>query len=607
LQVGVDDSTRIRSILAVCANIGATLGIATPGESLQCAHGELCDAIVFEAEMKARTPNLIWLGAGLAAAYWVGESLLHTLVFNDGSLVVTLLGEQDPNELWMRVLIAIAFLAFGWIAERSRQAERHMKDDAKRLSSVLRFVDQVQQKFPLSGLGRRLPPQMEQLLGAAAAAPGPMPEAEGPREAPDGIRELAISEDDFGRLARILQELSQVLDERFEELHALLQVTHEINKGLLLEEVLEKAYQTLQSVLPYNRLSVALLEKDGQILRARWAKADYPDLMLRTGYSGAIQGSSLQGIIASGEPRIINDLVQYFELHPSSNSTHLMISEGIRSSLTCPLVSMGKPIGFMFFASVAANSYKNVHIDVFKLIVGHLSVMVEKSNLYQQILEEKEKSERLLLNVMPARIAARLRSGAKSVAENLPEINILFVDIVAFTKFAGRYPPERVVHLLENVFAPFDRLCVLYGIEKIKTSGDQYMVMSGHAGSDKGRQLGRLAEFALEALGSMQGMRYPDGTALEIRLGMHTGPAVAGVIGQTKFAYDIWGDAVNIASRMESSGVPGRIHVTEEIYAKLKSEFVFEERGAIDIKGMGLMRTYFLVEKIGNPAKLRAA
>jgi class 3 adenylate cyclase len=481
-----------------------------------------------------------------------------------------------------------------------------MKHDAERLGRVLNFVDTVKQRFPRPGQGRAFP-GYQAWLSTTAAAPGTAPASADASETTDGIQELAIGADEIGQLARILQDLSRVLDERFEELHALLQVTHEINMGLLLEEVLEKAYQTLQSVLPYNRLSVALLENDGQVVRARWAKADYPDLILRAGHAGAIQGSSLQGIIESGEPRIINDLVQYFQEHPSSDSTHLMVAEGIRSSLTCPLISMGTPIGFMFFSSLSTNAYKNVHVDVFKLIAGHLSVMVEKSNLYQQILTEKEKSEHLLLNVMPARIASRLRSGAKSVAENLPEINILFVDIVAFTRFAGRYPPERVVHLLENVFAPFDRLCVLHEVEKIKTSGDEYMVMSGHSSANKGAALAKLADFALEALRSVHGMKYPDGSAVEIRLGMHSGPAVAGVIGQTKFAYDIWGDAVNVASRMESSGMAGRIHVTEAIHAKLQHAFRFDARGFIDVKGIGQMKTYFLIEKIAHPAGLRAA
>ena len=353
----------------------------------------------------------------------------------------------------------------------------------------------------------------------------------------------------------------------------------------------------LQPVFPYNRLSVAFLEKDGEVLRARWARADYPDLMLRTGYAGVLKEGSLPGIIASGEPRIINDLAAYLHHHPLSHATSLLVAEGIRSSLTCPLISMGKPIGFLFFSSLTTDTYKNVHTDAFKLIAGHLSVMIEKSNLYQQILSEKERSEHLLLNVMPARIAARLHSGAKSVAESLPEVNVLFVDIVGFTEFASRYPPERVVHLLENVFTPLDRLCGIYGVEKIKTSGDEYMAISGQPGTDRSMQLRNLAEFALEALGSVKGMRYPDDEQVRIRLGMHTGAAVAGVFGQTKFAYDVWGDAVNIASRMESSGEAGRIHVTEEIRAKLQGEFSFEERGVIDVKGKGMMKTYFLMAR----------
>lgn len=560
--------------------------------------GNTCNRAMADTNMNAHTPKLIWLGVGLGAAFWLAESLVHTFVFDRGSLDVTLLGEHDPNELWMRLVIAILFVAFGWIAERSLRAERHLKDHAERLNRLLRFVGQVKQKLPHPGEDRDIPALGDRLPRARAAAAAVAGEiAASARDEADDIRELAVSEDDIGKLTRILQDLSRVLDEQFKELHALLHLTREINMGLLLDEILEKTYDTLQSMLPYDRLGVALLENDGEVVRARWARANYPELMLRTGYAASIRGSSLQRIIASGEPRIINDLARYLERHPLSESSSLIVAEGIRSSLTCPLISMGKPVGFMFFSSLTVNSYKNVHVDVFKLIAGHLSVIVEKSNLYQQILREKENSERLLLNVMPARIAARLRAGATSVAEFLPEINILFVDIVTFTGFASRYPPERVLHLLENVFGPLDRLCDLYGVEKIKTSGDEYLVISGSSGSDKGKQLRNLAEFALEALRSVEGMRYPDGELVRIRLGMNTGPAVAGVIGQTKFAYDIWGDAVNIASRMESSGEVGRIHVTEESHAKLQEDFLFEERGLIDVKGKGLMKTYFLRSK----------
>jgi class 3 adenylate cyclase len=252
----------------------------------------------------------------------------------------------------------------------------------------------------------------------------------------------------------------------------------------------------------------------------------------------------------------------------------------------------------MFFSSRQVNAYRDVHVEIFKLIAGHLSVVVEKSNLYQQVLQEKHTADGLLLNVMPPRIASHLRAGKQAPAENLPEVNILFADIVEFTAFAGRYLPERVLELLQNIFVPLDRLCDVYGVEKIKTIGDEYMAMTGASSGT----LHGLAEFALEALRIVEGMRYPDGNPVRMRIGMHTGPAVAGVIGQKKFAYDIWGDAVNIASRMESSAEIGRIHVSEEVRSRLHNEFVFAERGGIEIKGKGLMRTYYLTAKKQSPA-----
>jgi len=217
--------------------------------------------------------------------------------------------------------------------------------------------------------------------------------------------------------------------------------------------------------------------------------------------------------------------------------------------------------------------------------------------LYQQILQEKEKSDRLLLNVVPARIAARLRAGEQPVVENFPEVNILFADIVSFTAFAGRYPPERVVDFLQNIFVEMDRLCDQCGVEKIKTIGDEYMVISGSSAGAGDKNLRDLAQFALAVLKLVEGMQYPDGSQVRLRIGMHTGRAVAGVIGQRKFAYDIWGDAVNIASRMESCGVAGRIHVSEDTYSRLHNGFAFEERGTIDVKGKGPMKTYFLMTK----------
>ncbi len=536
--------------------------------------------------LNTRMPNMVWLGVGLAIAFWLTESLVHTFVFNDGPLSDTLLAEHDPNEVWMRIVVAALFVAFGWIAEKSVRAERRVRFETLRLNHVLQFLDHV-----MHGIHHRVEPRAGSpfpdatpQLPAAAAATGSALRLE----------DLELGEQDVSTLARFLQDLSSFVDDRFKELYALLQLTHEINMGLLLDEVLDKAYETLRQVLPYHRIGVALIEDGGRIARAHWARSDGAELQLGNGFAAPLKGSSLQKIIESGEPRIINDLGAYFEAHPQSESTRRMMAEGIRSSLTCPLISSGKPIGFMFFSSRTPNTYKDAHVEIFKLIAGHLSVVLEKSNLYQQILREKEKSEQLLLNVMPPRIAARLRGGEQMVAEHLPEINIVFADIVGFTEFAGRNAPQDVVNLLQDVFVRFDRLCDRFHVEKIKTIGDEYMAMTG---SFRGDSLRNLADFALAVLGEIEGAHYPDGQPLRVRVGMHTGPAVAGVIGQKKYAYDIWGDAVNIASRMESSGEPGRIHVTGEVYARLRDDFRFEERGVVEIKGKGPMKTYFLVGK----------
>lgn len=515
----------------------------------------------------ARQPNLVWLGAALAAGYWLLESILHAYVFGEQPLAQTLAGMHDPNELWMRALVSLLLVSFGWIANRLFAAERSAHEDTRRLHRLLEFADTL----------RLRDPSVQGVTGRHAVPPD----------------DLTLKQDDIASLTRLLWDLSRFLESRFNELYALLQLTHQINMGLLLDEVMDRAYASLRAILPYDRLGVALVDDDGELVRARWARTECPRVMLGPGYSARLEGSSLQGILASGEPRIIDDLPAHLRAHPGSESTRLMVEEGIRSSLTCPLVSSGRAIGFMFFSSRRVRAYERVHVEIFKLIAGHLSIVVEKSHLYQQILREKLHSESLLLNVIPERIADRLKAGEQPIADFLPATNIVFLDIVGFTGLASRFPPEAVLRLLQDVFLTLDELCDEHGVEKIKTVGDEYLAISGPAHSGRGG-LRNLAEFALEALAAMAALRDPEGAPVRVRIGMHSGPVVAGVIGQKKFAYDVWGDAVNTASRMETYGEAGRIHVTREVYDELKDQYVFEERGEIDVKGKGPMSTYFL-------------
>jgi signal transduction histidine kinase len=194
-------------------------------------------------------------------------------------------------------------------------------------------------------------------------------------------------EDDVAELGHALVDMAQSLERKFQEMTQLAHVTQKINAGLILDDVLDYVYDAFRSVIPYDRIGFSLLEKDGRTVRARWARTTAPEPRIRKGYAARLQGSSLETILATGQPRILNDLEQYLAEHPTSDSTRLIVAEGVRSSLTCPLIALGKPIGFMFFSSMRPHTYETVHVDLFLQIAGQLSVIVEKGRLYQELVE----------------------------------------------------------------------------------------------------------------------------------------------------------------------------------------------------------------------------
>ncbi len=210
-------------------------------------------------------------------------------------------------------------------------------------------------------------------------------------------------------------------------------------------------------------------------------------------------------------------------------------------------------------------------------------------------------NERLLLNILPETIATRLRGGEMTIADQFDEMTVLFADVVGFTQMSMTMTPPELIEMLNRVFSMCDELSDKYGLEKIKTIGDAYMVVGGLMRHDAD-EAERVADMGLEMIEAIR--RYSDetGTNLQIRVGLHAGPAVAGVVGIKKFIYDVWGDTVNTASRMESHGVPGRIQVTESTYERLRDAFTFEDRGEIEVRGKGRMRTYFLVGRRGGAA-----
>ena len=206
---------------------------------------------------------------------------------------------------------------------------------------------------------------------------------------------------------------------------------------------------------------------------------------------------------------------------------------------------------------------------------------------------EHRRSESLVLSILPASIAARLKGGPEVIAEQHPAATVLFADVVGFTQLAERTAPDAVVALLDRLFSEFDELAQRHGLEKIKTIGDSYMAVAG-APEPRPDHVEAAVAMAVEML-MVARQCGPGGEPVELRIGMDTGPVIAGVIGRRKFAYDLWGDTVNTASRMESHGVPGRIQVTAAVAERLRGRYVFERRPPMEIKGKGLMEPYLLV------------
>lgn len=214
----------------------------------------------------------------------------------------------------------------------------------------------------------------------------------------------------------------------------------------------------------------------------------------------------------------------------------------------------------------------------------------------QKLKAAQEQSERLLLNILPESIAERLKQEQSIIADSFAEVTVLFADIVGFTQLAEQMSPTEVVALLNQIFSTFDQLADQHGLEKIKTIGDAYMVVAGLP-QPRTDHAHAVADMAIKMQQALTLFNEQTGYNLKIRMGIHTGPVVAGVIGLKKFSYDLWGDTVNTASRMESHGIPGYIQLTEATYFRLKEQYLFEARGLIPIKGKGQMNTYLLKGK----------
>lgn len=254
------------------------------------------------------------------------------------------------------------------------------------------------------------------------------------------------------------------------------------------------------------------------------------------------------------------------------------IPEVVAESAWRPLTIIATVASVSLFAAVVALYYRR---------------RVERAEA--ELAEQHARAESLLLNILPESTARRLEAGERVIADGAEDVSVLFADLVGSTRLASTFSPHDLVALLNEVFSTFDDLTVRYGLEKIKTVGDSYVAVGGLVAPDPDH-LTAAADLALAMRDRIGHHRTGDGP-LKIRIGLHVGPVVAGVIGKRKFSYDLWGDTVNIASRMESTGLAGRIQVTRAVRDRLSADFAFEPRGSIEVKGKGSMDTYLLVDR----------
>jgi predicted ATPase/class 3 adenylate cyclase len=294
------------------------------------------------------------------------------------------------------------------------------------------------------------------------------------------------------------------------------------------------------------------------------------------------------------------------------NNDEYISSQQPKSILCIPIVNLGKPLGILYLENnLTKGAFTKDRIELLSLLSGQIAVSIDNASLYnnlerkvsertEELHREKAKSDQLLLNILPAETMEELKKYGKTLPRSYEKVTVLFTDFVGFTTISARMSPEELVSLIDKCFSAFDKIVEEHKIEKIKTIGDAYMAVGGLPipNSTHAVDCAKAALVMRDWMTEFNKKQEKEGKeTFQIRIGLHTGPVVAGVVGNKKFAYDIWGDTVNTASRMESSGEAGEVNVSEDTYSLIKDHFDTESRGKIHAKNKGEIEMYFLKER----------
>jgi PAS domain S-box-containing protein len=411
----------------------------------------------------------------------------------------------------------------------------------------------------------------------------------------DGTREFTGILRDIGERKR---EEERLRSEKA-TLEKLAELTAKVDSAMTLEDVLDRLFETFRTVVPYDRMGCALVEAEGQTARSVWMRSTLSEVQIDVGYSARLEGSSLQEILETGRPRILNDLEAYLREHPDSENTRRIVAEGMRSSLTCPVIAMGKPVGFLFFSSARSHTYEDAHVEIYLRVAEHLSFILEKARLYQQLIETKREIEvrnRLIAEVFGRYTSEAIVSQLLESPEGLEmggetrKVTVVFADLRGFTPLCATLDPQRVVRLLNIHLGAMADVIMDYGGTIDEFLGDAVLTIFGapaFAADDARRALA--CSIAMQrAMDVVNGRLSDEGLpAVEMGIAVHTGEVVVGNIGSPKRAkYGIVGTAVNLATRMESYTAGGQILCSEDTLREVGDIVDFDERSEIEVKGL---------------------
>ena len=376
------------------------------------------------------------------------------------------------------------------------------------------------------------------------------------------------------------------------EISAITEIGKEITSSLNIEEIVQVVYRNLSSTFEIDELELYRVFSDTEEIYSVSSNKRFDKI------SEIKKECILQWSLKNKKDIFLinasSDFEQYF-FNPVST-----YKNNLPNSIICvPLLINNKPVGAIAIYHQNSNAFADYHLNVMKMLASYLSVAIDNSNVYELLNEnkriieiEKEKSESLLLNILPEEVAIELKENGFAVAKQYDEVTVIFTDFVGFTKISEHLSAKELVGAINEYFTEFDRIIVKHGLEKIKTIGDAYMAVCGLPAGNNDHAL-KVVQAAIEILEFVVEKKR-NGGLFDIRIGLNSGGVIAGIIGVKKYAYDIWGDTVNVAARMESNGEMGKINLSGSTYELIKDNYNCEYRGKINAKNKGDIDMYYL-------------